>query len=942
MQNTMTTGIKEAVQPQSFADKEPITPLIEGATVEWHTLGAEESVTRLGVDISTGLTTAEAQARLRQMGANELQDKGIKSPWRILWEQLTAIMMLVLIAAAGIKAALGEYIDAGAILAIVILNAALGLFQEYRAERAMAELKKMAAPLVRVRRDGKVQEVPARELVPGDVVQVESGSIVPADARLIQSANLRVQEASLTGESVPVEKTPQAVSNPHAPLGDRHNMLYFGTAVSYGRGLAVVTGTGMSTELGKIATLIQDVNNDATPLQKRIQGLGVFLAVACLVVVVMVIAAGVFNGRPLVDMFLAGVAIAVAAIPEGLPAVLTITLALGAQRMLKRRALIRKLPAVETLGSVTVICSDKTGTLTENRMTVTMLDVAGQRVDLNEVIREGHLSFTERLAAQEPRDSAQRWLLAGATLCNDAVLQRDTQDPTRFVAVGDPTEGALVVAAAQLGLWRDPLEDAMPRIEEVPFSSERKRMTTIHEVPDTLPDAMAPFGDWLNTQRYIAFTKGSVDGLVRLSAYVWANDRLEPMTSEWEARIEQANADLARQGLRVLGVAWRSFAYLPGEIKATTIETEMVFVGMIGMMDPPRPEVREAIATAKQAGIRPVMITGDHPITALQIAKDLEIVGENGRVLTGQEVAQMTALQLQSAVGEVSVYARVAPEHKLQIVEALQQQGHIVAMTGDGVNDAPALRRADIGVAMGITGTDVSKEAADMVLTDDNFATIVGAVEEGRTIYDNVRKFVKYIVTSNTGEVLVMFLSQLLGMPLPMTTLQILWMNLVTDGVPGLALGLEPTEKNTMQRAPHAPKESIFSRGLGRHVLTIGPVLALVAFGVGYFAYLGNNPAWGTMVFVTLTLSQLGHALAVRSNRESLFKIGVRTNPLLLGAVLLTLLLQLMVVYLPPFQQFFETVPLTLNDLALCLVASTAVFWAVEIEKWLVRRGVLS
>jgi P-type Ca2+ transporter type 2C len=941
MQKTMTTFTQKEMKTEPKQSTPPL-PATAWAETEWHTLETDVTLKQLAVDSNSGLTTAEAQRRLQQVGANELLDKGIKSPWRILWEQLTAIMMVVLIAAAGIKAALGEYIDAGAILAIVVLNAALGVFQEYRAERAMAELKKMAAPLVRVRRDGKVQEVPARDLVPGDMIQVEAGSIVPADARLVQSANLRVQEASLTGESVPVEKTPQAVPNPHAPLGDRHNMLYFGTAVSYGRGTAVVTGTGMTTELGKIATMIQDVSNDATPLQKRIHSLGVFLAVACLVVVALVIGAGVVNGRPIVDMFLAGVAIAVAAIPEGLPAVLTITLALGAQRMLKRRALIRKLPAVETLGSVTVICSDKTGTLTENRMTVTMLDVAGHTLDLKEVVREGQPTLIEGTRVLEPGDSAQRWLLAGSALCNDAILQRDTQDPTRFVAVGDPTEGALVVAAAQFGLWREPLEAALPRVGEVPFSSERKRMTTVHRLPEQLPDGLAPLGAWVNDHEYIAFTKGSVDGLVRLSDYVWANERLEPMTPEWQARIEQANADLAQNGLRVLGVGWRAFEYLPTEINEATVEQGMVFVGMVGMMDPPRPEVRDAVATAKAAGIRPVMITGDHPMTALQIAKELHIASDDGRVLTGQELAQMTPAQLQRAVGEVSVYARVAPEHKLQIVEALQQQGHIVAMTGDGVNDAPALRRADIGVAMGITGTDVSKEAADMVLTDDNFATIVGAVEEGRTIYDNVRKFVKYIVTSNTGEVLVMFLSQLLGMPLPMTTLQILWMNLVTDGVPGLALGLEPTEKNTMHRAPHAPKESIFSRGLGRHVLTIGPVLALVAFGVGYFAYMNNNPAWGTMVFVTLTLSQLGHALAVRSNRESLFKIGVRSNPLLLGAVLLTLVLQMMVVYLPPFQQFFETVPLTLNDLALCLVASTVVFWAVEIEKWLVRRGILA
>jgi Ca2+-transporting ATPase len=910
-------------------------------TTSWHTLDNGTVLQTLDTSPTAGLTDAEAQKRLDQVGPNELIERGVKSPWLILWEQLTAVMMLVLVAAAGIKLFLGEYVDAVAILAIVVLNAVLGLIQEYRAERAMAALKRMAAPMVRVRRDGRVRDIPARTLVPGDVILLEAGSIVPADARLVESANLRVQEASLTGESLPVDKTPGVLSTVDAPLGDRHNMLYFGTSVTYGRGAAVVVGTGMQTELGRIASLLQEISSEMTPLQRRIRQLGIMLALAALLVVTMVFTVGVLRGREAVEMFLAAVAIAVAAIPEGLPAVLTITLALGAQRMLRRRALIRKLPAVETLGSVTVICSDKTGTLTENRMTVTILDVAGRTADLNETLRSGQPLLSVGEAQQQP-DDAQALLLAGAALCNDAVLDRDDNGGA-YAAIGDPTEGALIVAAARFGLWKPQLEGRLPRVGELPFSSERKRMTTLHRLlRDEDAPALVQLSRLLDRElsEYVAFTKGSVDGLLDISTHVWEDGKVTPMMPQLRARIEEGNNRLAQQGLRVLGVAYRPLADLSSNGQdEKALERDLIFVGMVGMMDPPRPEVKDAVLTARQAGIRPVMITGDHPLTALQIARDLHIASpDNGSVLTGQELEGMSAEELEGVVETVPVYARVSPEHKLRIVEALQRRGHIVAMTGDGVNDAPALRRSDIGVAMGITGTDVSKEASDMVITDDNFATIVSAVEEGRTIYDNVRKFVKYIVTSNTGEVLVMFLTQLFGMPLPMTTLQILWMNLVTDGVPGLALGLEPTERDAMRRAPFSPKEGIFSRGLGRHVLTIGPVLALVAFGVGYWAWISGNPAWGTMVFVTLTLSQLGHALAVRSNRESLFKIGLRTNPMLLVAVVVTLLLQMMVVYLPPFQAFFETVPLTLADLAICLVASTVVFWAVELEKLWLRR----
>ncbi len=935
-------GPKQSLATRPPGDAPPLTDAAADGQPLWHTLDVAAVAHQLGVDPERGLTDADATQRAATYGPNELVERGAKSPWRILWEQATAIMVLVLIGAAIIKALLGEEIDAIAIMAIVVLNVILGFVQEFRAEKAMAALKRMAAPIVRVRRDGKLRELPARDLVPGDVIFVEAGNAIPADARVIESANLRVQEASLTGESHPVDKTVEALVGDTIPLGDRRDMLYLGTAVTYGRGAALVTNTGMHTELGRIAELIQGVGGEETPLQKKIKGLSVMLALAVLVIVGLVFLVGVLRGQDMVKMFLAGVAIAVAAIPEGLPAVLTITLALGAQRMLKRRALIRKLPAVETLGSVTVICTDKTGTLTENRMTVTILDFAGHTLNLQETLSHGHPIVEAGDTGESVRAPEQTLLLVGGALCNDATLDADETRPGEFHTLGDPTEGALLVAAAHYKLWKGDLEQALPRVAEAPFSSERKRMTTVHRLDGArltngARSLLSVFG--ARPPAFIAFTKGSVDGLLSLSTHILAEGRVQPITAEWRARIEAANNRLAESGLRVLGVAYRPLAAVPAGDDMTTLEADLTFVGMAGIIDPPRAEVKDAVARCITAGIRPVMITGDHPLTALEIARQLGIASPgDGRVLTGQELQQMSPQELEGVVEKVSVYARVSPEHKLNIVQALQKRGHVVAMTGDGVNDAPALRKSDIGVAMGITGTDVSKEAANMVILDDNFTTIVGAVEEGRTIYDNVRKFVKYIVTSNTGEVTVMLLTQLMGLPLPLTTLQVLWMNLVTDGVPGLALGLEPTEPDTMRRAPYAPGESIFSRGIGRHVVIIGLLLALVAFGVGYWAWLGGNPAWGTMVFVTLTLSQLGHAMAVRSNRESLFRIGLRSNPLLLWAVVITLALQMAVVYFPPFQSFFQTVPLTPSDIVICLLASTVVFWAVEVEKWLYRR----
>jgi Ca2+-transporting ATPase len=648
-------------------------------------------------------------------------------------------------------------------------------------------------------------------------------------------------------------------------------------------------------------------------------------------------------------MLLTAISMAVAAVPEGRPAVATIGLALGAQRMLKREALIRKLPAVETLGSVTVICSDKTGTLTENRMTVTVLDVMGETQTVETLLRRRVPELNLRLTpGARPEVRSLRLLVIASALCNDAVLDLADLDGDRYRAYGDPTEGALVLAGAQLGFMRAELDEQFPRVAEIPFTSERKRMTTVHSVNVPPDETDIPCQDTC----FVAFTKGAVDGLLDMAGHVWSGDEAVPLTAELRERIETANAGLANDGQRVLGVAFRRLSDPPQEMDEAELERDVTFIGLVGMMDPPRPEVKEAVETCRTAGIRPVMITGDHPLTARHIAQELGIArnGSGGaavspaagsamedRVLTGQELSQMAVGDLEGVVGEVPVYARVSPEHKLKIVQALQDQGHIVAMTGDGVNDAPALRKADIGVAMGITGTDVAKEAADMVLLDDNFATIVSAVEEGRTIYDNIRKFVKYTLTSNAGELLVMLIAPFLGMPLPLLPLQILWINLVTDGLPGLALTLEPAERGTMRRPPHEPKESIFGRGMGRDILWVGLLMALVSLGVGYWGWSTGNPAWQTMVFTTLVLSQLGNAMALRSERDSLFTSGFFSNPAMLGTVLLTFGLQLAVIYVPLFQGIFNTQPLSASELVIILVLSTAVFWGVEIEKLLLR-----
>jgi Ca2+-transporting ATPase len=781
-----------------------------------------------------------------------------------------------------------------------------------------------------------VIEIPSTELVPGDVVLLEAGNLVPADGRLIESVNLKAQESSLTGESEPVDKRIEVPAGDNLALGDRRNMVYMGTVVTYGRGAAILTETGMSTELGKIAELIQEVDDEETPLQRRLGALGRTLGWVAVGIIALVVVLGLFRGeRDYETMFLTGISLAVAVVPESLAAVVTITLALGSQRLLRREALIRKLPSVETLGSVTVICSDKTGTLTENRMTVTILDVADNTIEMETLVQRKGALLQARLTHPEvsPELTALSVLVRAGALCNDAVLEEDSDGSCR--AIGDPTEGALVLAAHQLGYDKDELEAEWPRVAEVPFTSERKRMTTVHKMSPEVKESDLPWRD----APYVILSKGAVDSLLDATDRVLVSNEIVSLDERMYERILAANERFAKQGQRVLGVAFRYWDSPELPEDDSKIETEEVFVGLVSMMDPPRPEVNSAVKTAREAGIRPVMITGDHPLTAQQIAKDLDITSTDRR-LTGQDLAEMSVAELEEVVEDISVFARVSPEHKLNIVQALQDKGEIVAMTGDGVNDAPALRRADIGVAMGITGTDVSKEAADMVLLDDNFATIVAAVQEGRVIFDNIRKFIKYTLSSNTGELAVMLLAPFLGMPLPLLPLQILWINLVTDGLPGLALAVEEGEPGIMKRPPFEPQESVFSRGIGGQIIWIGALMGAISLGIGYGFWSDDaNGPWQTMVFTTLVLAQMGNALATRSNRESILTIGVFSNRLMVGAILLTFALQLLVIYAPVLQRVFKTTALSAQELLLALVTGAAMFVVIELYKWLRRRS---
>lgn len=922
----------------------------------WHTLGVHQTLEQFQTDRQAGLTTQQVAAHLEQYGSNELVETGGRSTWEILLDQFTNIMLLLLIAVALISGALdffdwragkldpGEipFKDTIAIFAIVILNGLLGYFQESKAEKDLAALKKLATSRVRVIRDGKTIEVDSKDLVPGDIMLLEAGVQVAADGRLLEAANLQIRESALTGEAQAANKRVDAELPTDTPLGDRINLVYQGTEVLQGRATVVVTGTGMQTELGRIATMLQSVETEPTPLQKRMALLSKVLVTGALALVALVVVGGILHlgiGR-WKELLEVSLSMAVAIVPEGLPAVITVTLALGTQRMVKRNALIRKLPAVETLGSVTTICSDKTGTLTQNKMVVQLLHTSSSslRVTGDGYAPTGEFAPVDAQtnAAIDPQEQPELLnLLTACTICNDAVLQ---EDKGTWIILGDPTEGALLTLAGKAGFEKDQWASKLPRIAEFPFSSERKRMSAIAEVIDTDPTLTG------SASHYMMFTKGSPELILERCTQIQVGELAQPISEEQRRLILSQNDQMAGRGLRVLGFACKPLTDVPPEGSDEATERELIWLGLVAMLDAPRPEVRDAVARCRSAGIRPIMITGDHQLTAQAVAEDLGIAKPGDRALSGRELERLSLEELANQVEEVSVYARVAPEHKLRIVQVLQRKGHIVAMTGDGVNDAPALKQADIGIAMGITGTDVSKDASDMVLLDDNFATIVAATEEGRVVYTNIRRFIKYILGSNIGELLTIGAAPLLGLGgVPLSPLQILWMNLVTDGLPALALAVEPAEPDVMKRPPHDPGESIFARGLGAYMIRIGIVLAILAIALmsWSYGYAHANPTaedpngdrWKTMVFTTLCIAQMGHALAIRSNSRLTIELNPFSNPFLLGAVFLTSLLQLALVYVPFMRSFFNTHYLSGSELGICLGVSALMFVWVELEK---------
>ncbi len=859
-----------------------------------------------------GISSEEAVRRLGEYGPNELKEKKKKTLFMMFLDQFRDFMILVLIAAAVVSGFIGELSDTIAIIVIVILNAVIGFIQEYRAEKAVAALKKMAAPSATVIRNGMPTTIAASKIVPGDIVKLEAGRVVPADMRLIESAQLKAEEAALTGESIPVEKHTGALHDEHLPIGDRKNMAYKGTFVTYGRGTGVIVATGMDTELGKIATMLEEEEEVKTPLQKRLASFGQKLAMAVLAICAIVFGIGIMKGEPPLLMLLTAISLAVAAIPEALPAVITISLALGAKKLVKQNALVRKLPAVETLGSVTYICSDKTGTLTLNKMTVEEIYIDG-KIIRSEDLKSKSAEATD-FRTSEFMNIPTSALFVALALSNDAQMSTDG------TIIGDPTEIALYNIAKSAGFEKKKLETIFARLAEIPFDSERKCMTTFHKWNDG----------------FVSFSKGAIDVLIDKSSNILTSEGLKAIDAE---EINRINEMMAADGLRVLCMAMRVWDSLPIDMSPGNVETGLAILGLVGMMDPPREEVKEAVSMCKTAGIKPVMITGDHPITAMAIARRLGIIKDDPRVIiTGRKLEKLSLEEFEERVDHIRVYARAAPEQKLKIVKALQDKGQFVAMTGDGVNDAPALKRADIGVAMGITGTDVSKEASHMILVDDNFATIVRAVKEGRRIFDNIRKFIKYTMTSNSGEIWTIFLAPFLGLPIPLLPIHILWINLVTDGLPGLALAAEPSEKGTMERPPRHPQESIFAHGLGAHIIWVGILMGFVSIFTQAWSIKTGHTNWQTMVFTVLCLSQMGHVVAIRSERESLFAHGLLSNMPLIGAFALTFALQMATIYLPVLNPILKTEPLTLNELMLTLALSSVVFFAVEIEKYMKRR----
>ncbi|MBK8822612.1 MAG: cation-translocating P-type ATPase [Anaerolineales bacterium] len=957
---------------------------------EWYALKAEDVLKHLEVQ-NDGLSSGEVEARLRHYGPNQLKEAPRPGFLALLWAQLNNFVVILLIVASVISALLGDYVEAAAIMAIVVLNSVLGIVQEQRAEQALAALKKLAAPDAQVMRDGVRRSVPSYNLVPGDIVFLEAGNFIPADLRLLEAINLRVEEASLTGESLAVQKNAATVLEKNVPLGDRKNTAFMGTLINYGRGRGVVTSTGMHTQLGLIATMLQNVETEETPLQRRLDQLGRSLSIGSLILVAVVFIVALINqtnigdlftsplgyfaefAEQITEVFIIAISLAIAAVPEGLPAVVTISLALGMREMIQRHALIRKLSSVETLGSATVICSDKTGTLTQNEMTVTRLWADNQFIQVTGTgyapTGEFQVDGAKVDVTKYPAILSTLWL---GLLNNDSLLETTGENETSqttYRIVGDPTEGALLVAAAKAGAIHLDIKEAYPRENEVPFDSERKRMITIHDVRDPQPQDLSPFHDEKHKDWDVIAVKGAPDIVLDLcTRYQGMDDKPQPMTQEVKDRILAANDAMTKDALRVIGLAYRLDKDVPNDpekIKADELEENLVFVGLTGMIDPPRTEVKPALEHARHAGIRTVMITGDFPNTAKAIAEAIGLLRPGKKVMTGAQLDELSDDQLKGIIEDTDVFARVSPEHKMRIVDALQANDEIVAMTGDGVNDAPAIKRADIGVAMGITGTDVAKETADMVLTDDNYASIVAAVEQGRIIYSNIRKFVFFLLSSNVAEIMIIFLATLAGLPAPLTAIQLLWLNLITDGAPALALAMEKGDPDIMDQKPRAKSEPIVNRSMGigiviQTIVQTGAVLGAFVAGLAWHLEAGSIIPSGmnalsfvlahdwrgvdvqtaeTMAFVTLSLAELFRAYTVRSERASLFSIGVFSNKYMQYAVGISITLLLLVCAVPFLQPIFNTHFLSGREWGLVVGLALMPAVAEEITKFFLRRS---
>jgi Ca2+-transporting ATPase len=886
---------------------------------QWWHLDVNTAAGKLETDSTSGLSANEASARREKYGPNQLMEAKKRSAWSIFLDQFKDFVIWVLIGAAIVSGAVGEPVDALAIIAIVVLNAILGFVQEHRAEQSLAALKKLSSPTCKVIRGGQHEVIASAQVVPGDLVELEAGDSVPADGRVMWlTSNFATLEASLTGESTPVAKTAAALEGKDVSLPDRANMVYMGTSVTSGKARAAIIATGMDTELGKIAGLIQEIEHETTPLQKKLEEFGKWIVYACFVLVAMVFGLGLLRGGSLLDVFLTAVSLAVAAIPEGLPAVVTIALALGVQRMVKRHALVRRLRSVETLGCATVICSDKTGTLTKNEMTVQAIFAGARlfRVTGIGYAPEGEVLLDGKAADPKNHPELMHALRVGV-LCNGAQL---TQFEGAYKIVGDPTEGALLTAAAKAGVWKQEAEESAAFLDELPFDSDRKKMTIIRRLKD----------------RRIAYVKGAPDVLLADCTQVDMTGTVKPLTDVDRRRIVAANDELTGQAMRVLGMAYRYLDDSVSKLDPTTVERDLTFVGLVAMIDPPREEVRQAMQACATAGIRTVMVTGDHKNTAIAIASQLGFFEEGQTALSGEELDRMSQEHLEQQVDRISVFARVSPEHKLRVVRAWRSRGQVVAVTGDGVNDAPAVKEADIGVAMGITGTDVTKQVSDMVITDDNFASIVAAVEEGRGIYDNIKKFVHYLLSCNTGEILVMFVSSAVGWKAPLLPIQILWVNLVTDGLPALALGVDPVDPHIMKKPPRPTDEPVVTRKAGLLMLTQGTFIAacsLLAFAFVLFWENEGIARARTACFVVLSCSQLFHAFNCRSQTVSLFKLGIFTNSKLILAALISFALQMAVVYIPGVSDIFKTEPLGVRDWLLVIAISSLPLWAMEAYK---------